>query len=202
MKVSEILSEMQWGQIYKGGPSTIDRSAPWVKAGMKKAAKIVTDIDSLDNAGEKFDYLYKLQSKTSKPRLTAKVGNTTHRLVVKDYNPESGEITVAINHDIFKTSAAGLTYDGRERSPSTPVKTYKFTVSNLEPQERPENPERPAKPKKMTQAEIRQQAAAEEKRQREIQARQEAERRRADQAELMRGLGYGDDDYHHGPVFR
>ena len=138
MKITEIISEMQMGSVYTGGPSTIDRTAPWVKQAMDQAGRLTQDINSIENPGEKYKYINKLNSPSSKTRVMANVGDKQRVMTVKSYDPETGELVMAVSPSSltsYKANATDLEYMGRERSVSSNKKYYKFLVKDLKPAE-------------------------------------------------------------------
>ena len=129
---------MQQGRIFTGGPSTIDRSAPWVKQAMDQAGRLTQDINSIETPGEKYKYINKLNSPSSKTRVMANVGDKQRVMAVKSYDPATGELVIATGPNSltsYKANAADLEYIGRERSISTNKKYYKFLVKDLQPAE-------------------------------------------------------------------
>jgi hypothetical protein len=138
MKITEIISEMQVGRVYSGGPSTIDRTSPWIKQAMDQAGKLTQAINKIEDPGEKYKYITGLKSPSSKTQVMANVGDKQRLMTVKSYDPATGEIVMATSGSSltsYKANVSDLEYIGRERSVSSNKKYYKFLVKDLQPAE-------------------------------------------------------------------
>ena len=116
MRFAEILNELTYGKV-GGNVSTIDRSAPWVKAGMKKAAERTKTFRSLSTVAEKFEFLYKetdgfTKNKNIRPVFFVK----GKRLPFQSFDASTGEL---ILKDQFSNSRKELI-------------TYKFNINDFE----------------------------------------------------------------------
>jgi hypothetical protein len=192
MKVAEILSEMQRGQIYKGGVS-YDKSAPWIKNQMDVAAERTKTIDQLEDPAAKFKFIADLGSNAVRNKVFVKLddGDKLVPMTIKSYDPDTGNIFLGLSGNslkTYRTNVSTLDFIGRERSPSTSVKTYKF-AANVTGSE-----EKQSKNKlliKKREEEAAKQAAEKERLERQQQF---LAHRRRDQEELMRGISNQDYD--------
>jgi hypothetical protein len=133
MKITEIISEMQQGHVYYGGPSTIDRSSPWVKKNMQTAADRTMHFKSLDNVKDQFEYIYKLKSASSKPQVYTKDNSgKLHPLVIKGYDNGIVLLSNSTNGLVtYRTDVNTLNFLGREKSITSPGTKYKFLATTI-----------------------------------------------------------------------
>ena len=121
--------------------TTVDRTAPWVKAAIGKARKKTQDFNALATVKEKFDFIYKLQSTSTQIRIPSQGRNPYH---IQSYDPATGAISLLLKtpqgNEIVAGNANDFTYQGRQVTPSTGGKTYifqpgKVTAVSTEPRQ-------------------------------------------------------------------
>jgi hypothetical protein len=166
MKIKELLEGVRKspGQYGGGGPSmsaqrmtapmvsTVDRTAPWVKAAIGKARKKSQDFNALPTDKEKFDFIYKLQSTSTLIRILSPGRNPYH---IQSYDPATGDISLLLKtpkgNEIVTGNTNNFTYQGRQVTPSTGGKTYIFQpgkVTSVSTEPRQAVPGRPVGPVK------------------------------------------------------
>lgn len=76
--------------------STIDRSAPWVKAAIGRAQQRKRRFEELTTGKEKFDFLYNLKTGKSNNRIMI-LGRGRQNLQIKSYDPATGDIVMTLS---------------------------------------------------------------------------------------------------------
>ena len=114
--------------------STVDKSAPWVKAAIGQSYKRTTDFNKLKTAKEKFDFLYNLTAgkTTNKIRIE---GPSARVYYIQSYDPKTGNITLSIKTRESNNTVSGnvnnFTYKGRMGTATGSAKTYTFIPGEL-----------------------------------------------------------------------
>jgi hypothetical protein len=116
MRFAEILNELTYGKV-SPNVSTIDRSAPWVKKGIEKAAERTKTFRRLNTVAEKLEFLYKetdgfTKSLNIRPVFIVK----GKRLPFQSFDASTGEL---ILKNQFSNSQRELI-------------TYKFNINDFE----------------------------------------------------------------------
>ena len=146
MKASELFEGLRKspGQYGGGAPSmsaqrvtapsisTVDRSAPWVKAAIGKARKKTQDFNALATAKEKFDFIYKLKNTSTKLRILGQGHNPYH---IQSYDPATGNISLLLKTSqgdkIVTGNTNDFTYQGRHSTSTSGGKTYTFVPGKV-----------------------------------------------------------------------
>lgn len=121
MKLSELT-------IGRTGPSvsTIDRTAPFIKAGMKIAADRTKSMNSATSVKDKFEVAYDISKQSA---VSSVILGKFSSGKIKSYDPASGDIIFAggFNHGkLYSANINSYEYVGREKSISSNTMKYIF----------------------------------------------------------------------------
>jgi len=115
--------------------STLDRSAPWVRAALGRSQARKRRFEDLPTDKEKFDFLYNLkQGKTTNQIVIPGTGKNNYQ--IQSYDPATGDIVVTFHAGSARNTYRGNTKDfvfrGSQKPGAGSARNYIFSPRSLE----------------------------------------------------------------------
>jgi len=133
MRAQEFITEMQMGTYMKGGitPTKAPDSYSAYKRNSKIAYDIVKTVSKLPTSKEKFEYIFNLKDGQTSNSIRV-VDSEGVAYGIKDYNADTGEVTVSRGGALGTVNIDDLEFKGKERSISSTKKTWIFSTPAIQ----------------------------------------------------------------------